>query len=148
MRISGMITTGVMRGTQLTETYQLRIHNVLRFKPYSGTLNVKLNRKIDLVRYSTKAIDEILVDGTRHVEAYLAPCVLISKGTEYKCWAIWQQNRERDLIELISYENIREKFSLKDGDEVAIVLERVKFKKIPGVGLIKRLVGRQPRLSR
>jgi CTP-dependent riboflavin kinase len=112
-------------------------------------MNVRLEKNVDIELYSTKAIDHVLMDGTRHVDALLAPIILSVKSQDYECWAMrYTQHYKTDVVELLAKESLKEKFSLNDDDEVEITFfeQKRKKKEIPGVGVLKKLYGIQPQL--
>lgn len=151
MKIKGKIFSGVLRGRPLIGAYFHRLIGILGFEPFKGTMNVKLEKNIDMELYSTKAIDHILMDGTRHVDAFLAPIIFSVKGQDYECWAMRHTGHiyEADVIEVLAKENLKEKFSLKDEDAIEITFFEQKRKRgIPGTGILKKLYGRQPQLMK
>jgi riboflavin kinase len=149
MRVKGKVVAGVLRGEHLIEKYRPRLLGVLGFEPFPGTLNVRTERKIDLKFYATKTLDHILLDGSRHVEGYLARVKLISRDEEYECWAFRQRPDPHGpyFVEIIAKENLRTKFGLKDGDEVEIEFPDVAQAK-KKEGFLSRLVGPETRISR
>src|SRR3989338_5124982 len=124
MLINAKAAVGVHRGSQLIEKYYARLIGILGFRPFRGTLNLKLERNLNFKIYAQIMLDHILLDGSRHVEAYLAPARLHVKGQEYDCWAFRHEKtpQHSDEIEIIAADNIHEKFGLKDGDEVVLEL--------------------------
>lgn len=79
MKIHG--TAGYEGGSGIIKKYYPRLVGLLGFRPVPGTLNVRLERDLDLRHHATKAIDHVLQDGRRHVDAYLAP-VKIKRAEE------------------------------------------------------------------
>ena len=152
MKIKGKIFSGMLRGEPLIGLYFHRLIGILGYEPFKGTMNVRLENKIDIEVYSTKAIDQILMDGTRKVDAFLAPIIFSAKDQDYECWAMMHTGHtyEANIIEIVARENLKEKFSLKDDDEVEITFTAEKKKKrgIPGLGILKKLYGRQTQLTR
>lgn len=150
MRVKGNIVMGVSRGEPLIEKYAARLKGLLGFEPFRGTLNVRVERKIDLKFYATKTMEHILLDGSRLVEAYLAPVKLYTSSGEYSCWAFRQEKSPHgaDLVELIAKESLREKFSLKDGDEVELEFEEIVPKREEREGILGRMTRSETRLSR
>ena len=152
MKIKGKVFSGTLRGGSVIGVYFHRLTGILGFEPFSGTTNVQLEKNIDIGLYSTKAIDQILMDGTRKVDAFLAPIIFSAKGQDYECWAIRHAGHiyEANVIEVLAKENLKEKFSLKDEDEVEITFLEQKKKKrgIPGLGILRKLYGIQPQLTK
>ncbi len=149
MKLRGEIATGVLRGSSLVDLYFPRIVGTLGFVPFRGTLNVKLEKDIDITLYSTKGIEHILMDGSRKVYAFLAPIIFTVKEENYNCWAMKEpQDTRREMIEVVAKDNLREKFSLKDGDQVEITFfeQPRKRRGIPGLGIMSKLYGIEPQL--
>jgi len=130
--IKGEIFSGVLRGKPLMEKYYHRIIGVLGFEPFKGTLDVRLERKIDIMAFSEKFLDHLLMDGSRHIDACFARVKVRIRKNEYDCWAMRQMNGiyEDDVIELIGKDCFREKLDLTDGQELGITFfEQEKKKK-------------------
>ncbi|MBI5347419.1 MAG: DUF120 domain-containing protein [Candidatus Aenigmarchaeota archaeon] len=123
MKVKGTVFTGVSRGRQMIDMYKSRIKGLIGYEPLSGTLDIKLDREIDMIPYSTKRLDHVLLNGAVVVDLYLAPAILSvpEKGKE-DVWVTRQGNSpyRKDVLEIISRESLREKFRLNDGDEVEI----------------------------
>lgn len=154
MRLKGKVSPGVLRGELLIEKFFYRIKAILGFEPYKGTLDVKLEKPVEIEDFATKAIDHILVDGSRMVEAHLAPIILhVEKDgmQDHECWAIRPSHytHGKEMVEIINKEKLKEKFALKDGDEVEVTFfeQRRPKKGPPGIGLMRRLYRREHRLS-
>lgn len=155
MRLKGTISRGVLRGEALLEKFCYRIKAILGFEPYKGTMNIRLEKPVDIEMYSTKTIEHILVDGRKIVEAHLAPVVLHVRSGEqlidHECWAIKPTNATHgsDMIEVIDKERLKDKFSLKEGDEVEVTFFERRHEKRgpPGMGLMRKLYRREHRLG-
>lgn len=150
--LKGKIFTGMLRGTPLLDVYFHRLVGLIGYEPYKGTMNLRLEKKIRFELYSTRAIDQILMDGTRKVDALLAPVHLKIKGSEIDCWAIRQPGGvySEDVIEIISKRNLKQEFSLKDGDELEVTFFEQPLKKKPNIILrfFGKLYGREPQLMK
>ncbi|MBI4896023.1 MAG: DUF120 domain-containing protein [Candidatus Aenigmarchaeota archaeon] len=127
MQVKGKVFSGVIRGGQLIEKFQPRLEGMLHFKPYPGTLDIKLDEKIlDIKPYATKSIEHILLGGSVHRDAWLIPIILYAEKNGEKrslpCWAIhFEQNIYKlDVLEIIAEQNLRETLHLEDGDDVTI----------------------------
>ena len=128
MRIRGHVFSGVLRGQPLIELYFHRIAGLLGFEPFKGTINIELERAIDIELFATKTLEHVLMDGTKKISALLAPIDIVfqkegnSKGHEerYRCWAMQQVEGPygNDVVELIAKDMLREKFGLNEGDEL------------------------------
>jgi len=131
MQLKGKVITGAMRGSSLIDIHFDRLVGILGFMPYRGTMDIRLEKSMDITRFSTKAIEHILLDGSKKTDAYLAPVKIIIKGEEYNCWAMRQKNYiySDTRLEIIAKENLRDKFALKDGDDVDVVMTELPRKR-------------------
>lgn len=150
LKLKGMVEAGVARGAPLVDAYFFRLIGILGYEPFKGTLNVKLERIVDIRDYATKDISHVLMDGTTEVYAYLAPIIFAYKGQNYDCWVIAPHEHEKSSeIEVLAKDNLHERFALKDGDEAEITFfEQKKKRRIPGLGLLAKLYGYQPQLQK
>ena len=154
MKIQGKITTGALCGEEIIKKYYPRIIAVVGVEPFLGTLDVQLEKEMDVTAYATKRIEHILLDGKPLVEAYLAPVILAIKTDEGEkeepCWAFCLAKAfDKTVVELISKEKLREKYNLKDGDVVDLTFfEKTKKKKKPVTEFIKKLTVKESRISR
>jgi len=123
----GIISHGVVRGKELVDRFSDRLHGEIGFVPYPGTLNVKIEKRIDIRNFETHRIDHILLDGSVWVDLRIAQCKLKLKGYEIECFVIRDERglHNDDILEIIAPENLMDKFSLKYGDEVEIELTRI-----------------------
>jgi riboflavin kinase len=125
MEIKGIIISGMGKGTYFMsqEIYIKQFQEKLHFKPYVGTLNVKLekNRKNPLINISKEKFSLILGKGkfgdVKFIKAVLnhdtAGALVFPAKTEHT----------EDVLEFISNKNLRESLKLKDGDIVSITIE-------------------------
>ena len=126
MKVRGRVVSGALSGTPLVEYHFYQLVGTLRFEPYKGTLDIKLNREIDVRKFATRRIERVLMDGSSHVDLVLAEIMLIiTRGdseTRHKCWAMQRTSGviKRNVIEIIDRHSLRGKYSLNDGDAVEI----------------------------
>ncbi len=150
--LKGKIFTGMLRGTPLLDLYFHRLVGLIGYEPYRGTMNLRLDKKIRFEMFSTRSIDQILMDGSRKVDALLAPVRLKIKGSDIDCWAIKQPEGVygQDVVEIVSKRNLKQEFSLKDGDEIeATFFEQPhKKKQHPLMGFFRKLYGRETHLMK
>jgi riboflavin kinase len=134
-RFKGKLTFGMLRGGQLIKKFQHRLTGILGYEPFPGTLDIKLEKPININNYETKRIEHILMDGSSHVDAKLAPIRLIVErdGNEekYNCWVIRQYKNihDDDIIEVLTKDNVKKKFGITEGDDVEIEMTRIPLKK-------------------
>ncbi|MBI2076511.1 MAG: DUF120 domain-containing protein [Candidatus Aenigmarchaeota archaeon] len=152
--LKGKVVSGVMRGSPLIDTFFYRLIGILGFEPFKGTMDIQLERHVDVSLYSTKAIDHILIDGTKKVYAYLAAIILTirkdGRAEDYNCWAIREPGYpQQDMLEIVAKDSLKDKFGLKDSDIVEITfLSERKRKKVPGAELFRRLYGTQTQMMK
>jgi hypothetical protein len=79
MKVDGHVLPNTQRNKQIIQMYYGRLIGLLGFRPFVGMLNVRLERRVSL-KHSPKAIENILLDGTRKIDAYLAPARLRVKS--------------------------------------------------------------------
>ena len=119
MKIRGEVFSGVLRGTPLIEKYSARLIGILGFRPFKGTMDIKLERSVDITAFSTKSIEHVISDGTKKINAYLAPVKVKKLPTIYKLIEI--HDRERQLVK--NLENLgkaaEEKFSIRQVPEIS-----------------------------
>jgi riboflavin kinase len=120
--LKGKIFSGVLRGKPLIELYYPRLVGLLGFEPFKGTMDIRLEKKIDIRPFAEKSLEHLLLSGHRMVYAYLAHVRLHIRKNAYDCWAMRQADGvyEDDVIELIGKDCFKEKLDLKDGDEIEI----------------------------
>ncbi len=154
VRIKGKVFIGVMRGSGIVEYHFHRIVGLVGFEPFKGTLNIKLERAIDMRYYATKAVEHVLLDGTKKIDTLLAPIILTIKKEQeehYDCWAMRDMRNvyPDDVIEVIARDNLMEKFSLKDDEEVVVTFFDTgkRKKEAPFMEPMRRLYGVEQRLS-
>jgi CTP-dependent riboflavin kinase len=147
----GKIVQGPMAGETLIRKHEHRIVGLLGFKPFHGTMDVKLDKKLDMLPYSTKKLSHVMTHGREMIDLALAPVtVVFNNSIRYECWAAQNPRTPyMDIIELISAEKIMEKFDVKIGDEVEIIFSHHRpLKKKPISNFLNRLYGRQGQLTK
>ncbi len=157
VRVKGSIFAGVMRGWGIINYHFYRIVGLIGYEPFKGTLNIKLERDIDMTHFATKSIEHVLIDGTKRIDALLAPIILTIKKQEgdenYDCWALRDMSGvySDDIIEIIARDNITEKFSLKGDEQVVVTFfdtgYRQKKKEPPFMGAMRKLYGKETQLK-
>lgn len=126
IRLNGQIARGVIRGHDLIERFADRLEGMLGFRPYFGTLNVRVEQPVDVENFETKRLEHILLDGSVWVDARLAPIKLMFKDKSVDAWIIVEERglHENDVLEVIHKERLTELFGLKQGDDVMVEFTR------------------------
>ena len=125
MKVSGIVASGVMRGEPLMEIYGDRLQGFVGFRPFPGTLNVKLEKKINIKSFSGKTVSHRLLHGRVAKELYIVHGKIMAKlhpDFWEDCWIMKQEKGpyKDDSLELIAKESLRDKLCLKDGDRVEV----------------------------
>jgi len=81
--VRGKIAPGPRRGKPLIEHSFFQLKGLLGFEPFKGTLDIKTSQAVNIAGVATKAVDRILLDGSRHVDLYIAPVTLVIRPHEY-----------------------------------------------------------------
>jgi len=77
--LHGKVVFGLKRGRGVVEKYHARLIGIVGFRPFKGTLGVKLERNVDIKAHAIKTISHKINDGSTLIDAYLAPVRLHSK---------------------------------------------------------------------
>jgi len=123
LKLSGRVTAGLGEGSYYVKEYSGRIQEKLGFKPFFGTLNVRLNKVPDIRSYVTERIEKFKKEGKEFGLVELIPARILAGESTGDCYiVIPERNKHPDEIELISEFNLRDKFKLNEGDEVRIII--------------------------
>ena len=127
IRIQGKLSHGVIRGRELVEDFLDRLTGIIGWKCYPGTLNVKLEKELDIVDFETKRLEHVLLDGSKWIDARLAPAKLYYKGNPIEVWWIREERGifHENLIELVAPEKLMEKYGMAFGDQVEVELQQL-----------------------
>jgi riboflavin kinase len=126
VRITGIVSTGLGEGKYYLERaqYKKQLSEKLGFRPFEGTLNLKVNdgeiEKLDILPASRKIhIKGFKAEGRTFGEA---TCIPISiEGVECAI-VLPYRSHHSDILEIISTEHLRKRLELEDGDEVSFEL--------------------------
>jgi CTP-dependent riboflavin kinase len=104
MKLRGEVFSGSTRGTQLIEKHFARLIGLVGFRPYPGTLNIRLDRNFDIIPYATKRIDHVLRHGAVNTDAYLVPVTVRKVLKSYTAMGLRDKEDElvKDVNELIN----------------------------------------------
>ena len=122
MRIKGTVSTGKHGGTKYTtlDWVKKQIEQKLGFKPYPGTLNLKLEpAETQKLRQFTQKAQPIIIQPEKSF--YPGKCYKVTVDN-IKCSICFPEvpDYPADLLEIIAPQNLREKLKLKDGDIVEV----------------------------
>ncbi len=125
MEIKGKIISGMGKGTYFVsqEFYIKQFQEKLHFKPFIGTLNIKLekNRGNSLINISEDRFELVKGEGkfgdVKFIKALLnhhvSGALVFPAKTEHT----------EEILEFISDENLRKSLNLKDGDVVSVTID-------------------------
>ncbi|MFB6100044.1 MAG: DUF120 domain-containing protein [Candidatus Nanohalobium sp.] len=126
MELEGEVTSGLGKGRYYMskEVYQEVFDEKLGFRPFPGTLNIKVDEeKREEFEESSETIEIREVydeDGERLSDVDVMPCSI--EGVECGLLNLEITDHDYSIAEVIAPVELREKFNLVDGDNV--VLER------------------------
>ncbi|MEM3922393.1 MAG: DUF120 domain-containing protein [Nitrososphaerota archaeon] len=126
MILTGRVFTGLGEGAYYIQIpfYMRQFEEKLGFKPYPGTLNLKLIRRDDvlkraLVERAARIEIEKFSDGRRSYGG--ARCIKARVGEEDAAIIFIERTHyPRDVIEILSPVCLRERLGLKDGDLLSV----------------------------
>lgn len=124
----GQVFTGLGEGAYYVsqEIYVDQFIKKLGFKPYPGTLNIRLQKKSMKERVMLEALKPIVIHGFITKGRKFGPvnCLKATVNNIEKC-ALIEAHRthyQNDVLEIISAYNLRRYLELQDGDEVRVMI--------------------------
>jgi riboflavin kinase len=120
----GVIVSGMGEGAYYVREYADKIKEAVGYRPYYGTLNVRINGgRPDLRGYRTIKVGGFKSGDRSFGRIELTSVTLTVRGHKIRCHAIVPErtHHEKDL-ELVSRHNLRRGYDLKDGDKATIVV--------------------------
>ncbi|MFB6158087.1 MAG: DUF120 domain-containing protein [Candidatus Nanohalobium sp.] len=124
MNLEGELTSGLGKGKYYMskEVYQKVFNRKLGFRPFPGTLNLKVDeeeRKKFEEDSETIEIRDVYEDGERLSNVDVTPC----KIGDVECGLMNLEITDHEFCtaEVIAPVELREKFNLEDGDKVILV---------------------------
>jgi riboflavin kinase len=125
--LNGVVFSGFGEGAYyVTKSgYKDQFVERLGFKPYPGTLNLRLRSITDIkARKDLEALPSIVVKGFINGERTYGDVkcfkVLINEKTEGAILMIHRTHYGQDVLEVVAEESLRKKLKLKDGDLVQL----------------------------
>lgn len=124
-RFSGIVTRGLGDGEHYVRVYADKLERLLGFKPYFGTLNLRIVNREDMkTLFTIRGMPAFRIESFRAggriygavkcykaiIEDVVKGAVIIPERTHYG----------PDIVELIAPESLRERLNLKDGDKVSV----------------------------
>ena len=98
MLLRGVVFSGSLRGAPLIEKYSARLIGIIGFRPYPGTLDIELDKPLELAAYATKRIEHVRPWGAgTQIDAHLAPATIRKKATSYKVMEM--RDKEKEIVD-------------------------------------------------
>lgn len=130
--IKGLVTKGLGEGAYYMSIpeYKEVLSKALGFKPYPGTLNIKIyNRYVPLRKVLEKYGKPITTGFRKNSEefggvSFLRAKIVNDSGYEEACTVLFIEKTKHgpEIIEVIAPVNLREKLNLRDGSEVKLII--------------------------
>ncbi|MBD6955616.1 MAG: DUF120 domain-containing protein [Thermoplasmata archaeon] len=122
--IEGSVTSGMGEGTYYMsrEGYIRQFMSFFGERPYPGTLNILLDNEMGEIISFLKSNYRYRLNGFREMERTFGD-VILHRATlnGHPCFIIFpERGHYENVVEIVSSENLRNKFSLKDGDRVKL----------------------------
>ncbi len=119
----GEVISGIGEGAYYVKEYEDRIKKILGFRPFLGTLNIKLREHQNLERYSKGIIKGFKRDERTFGDVKFLPVKITFNEKSADCYLILpKRTHHRNIVEIISESNLREKLGIRNGDGVKIEL--------------------------
>ncbi|MBM3309673.1 MAG: DUF120 domain-containing protein, partial [Candidatus Altiarchaeales archaeon] len=122
LEITGKVSIGIGEGAYYIKMYADKIEKELGFKPYYGTLNVKVEEMpAGMQRLAFKKIPSFEKEGRSFGGIKIAKIRLKYGKKAVDCYLIMpERTHHKNELEIISKENLRSKMGLKDGSLVIV----------------------------
>lgn len=120
-KINGTITRGLGEGAYYVGEYAEEIKKKLGYKPFPGTLNVKTAETFNPERLMSGTIKGFKKKSRTFGSIRYAPVRVSAKDESVECHIIVPaRTHHKDILEIISPMNLRERLGISDGDTVCV----------------------------
>jgi riboflavin kinase len=120
-KVTGTISRGMGEGAYYVNEYAEEIKNKLGYKPFPGTLNVKVSEPLNLDRLMTGTIKGFKKKNRTFGSIRYAPVKLSAKEKTESCHLIVPaRTHHKGILEIICRYNLRERLNLVDGVVVCL----------------------------
>ena len=123
MILKGKIKSGLGEACFWMKKAEEAFYNKIGIKMFHGTLNVELEKDY-ILKDNLIVLHKVEYGGTQ--EVYIKECEILGhKSYIVRTDKNMSENRDHplNLIEVISDVNFREKYNLKDGDEIHVLIK-------------------------
>ena len=120
-KVTGIISRGMGEGAYYVNEYAEEIKNKLGYKPFPGTLNVKISEPLNMDRLMTGTIKGFKKKNRTFGSIRYALVRVSAKGQNADCHIIVPaRTHHKGVLEIICPINLREKLVVGDGDAVGV----------------------------
>ena len=119
MKVHGEVFSGTLRGEPLIEKYYARLIGLVGFRPFKGTMDVKLERNVDIRSFTSKTMEHTLADGKKKVTAYMTPVKIRKFYKQYKMMKV--RDDQKGLLK--DYDELMETAKTKISIDAEPVIE-------------------------
>ncbi|MGQ9543745.1 MAG: DUF120 domain-containing protein [Candidatus Bathyarchaeia archaeon] len=125
----GELFTGLGEGSYYVsqEGYRKQLRSKLGFEPYPGTLNLRLRHGYGDVKAMLEGMPSIVIEGFRADNRSFGPAkclrAKVNDSVEAAVILALRSHYGPDVVEIVAGENLRERFNLKDGDVVRVIVK-------------------------
>jgi riboflavin kinase, archaea type len=120
----GIIVSGIGEGAYYISEYSSRIREALGYRPFNGTLNIRFSEGRPLFSSEKTVHVRAFKKGGRSFGAVsLTPVIIRLGDASVRAHVIVpERTHHRRDVELVARDNIRSKYSVKDGDRVLLTV--------------------------
>ncbi len=119
MKITGVVKSGLKRGSKYIRIYKEKIKKLINKDIYEGTLNVEVNLIVKNLKFKNFYVIDEFNDFSKVI---ITPCKLNNIDAYI---VVPEKTTHKNVFEIISSIPLREYLKLKDGDKVKIEVDTV-----------------------
>ena len=120
-RIKGILVKGFGEGKFYINKYSDKFEDKLGYKPWSGTLNIKLNKMLKIVK-KPLIIKSFEDSGKIFGSIKCYPCIINNKNIKAHLIMPEINKHEKTIIEIVSPLYLRKALNIQDNDNITIEL--------------------------
>ncbi len=132
VRLKGVVVPGIGEGAYYMSIprYLDTFEEILGFRPYAGTLNVKLDEESTRARLGLRSqgigyrVEGFVLDGKEFCGVTVYKAVIVANGISVAGAAldIDKTKHGHDILELIAPVRLRDVLNLRDGDSIEVIV--------------------------
>jgi riboflavin kinase len=127
MIVEGKVVSGFGEGRYFLSLppYKEIFKKILGFEPYEGTLNLKLDREFNINEFKYIETEDFEYNGKKIFGVRILPVKILINNIKIDGAIVSPKKtyHSSDIIEIVAPIKLREKFNLKDGDTVKILIK-------------------------